>query len=39
MCELFDDRRISQFVTVAAPNGKYQCYHCTPIAAGKEVTA
>lgn len=33
MCQLFDERAVTPLATVAVPNGKYQCYHCTPISA------
>jgi hypothetical protein len=36
MCELFDERTISAYATASTPNGRYQCYHCTPIAPSRE---
>ena len=33
MCQLFDERPLTPLATAAIPNGKYQCYHCTPIGA------
>lgn len=33
MCQLFDERQITPLCREATPNGRYQCYHCTPISA------
>ena len=33
MCQLFDERPVTALCVEATPNGKYQCYHCTPLAA------
>lgn len=30
MCELFDYEARPPLAFSATPNGKYQCYHCTP---------
>lgn len=34
MCELSDERKVGS-MTLMTPNGRYQCYHCTPIKRGK----
>lgn len=28
MYELADERRVNDVVTLATPNGKYQCFYC-----------
>jgi hypothetical protein len=31
MCQLFDYRTATPLALSATPNGKWQCYHCTPL--------
>lgn len=33
MCEQFNERRLNAVATLATPNGKFRCYHCTPVGA------
>lgn len=33
MCELFDYAPMTAVAMAATPNGKYQCYRCTPVKA------
>jgi hypothetical protein len=33
MCELFDYEAASPIAFSATANGRYQCYHCTPVGA------
>lgn len=36
MCELFDVREVTPLCAAAIPNGRYQCYHCTPLREDRE---
>ena len=29
MCQTFDDVPVTKLATLAVPNGRYICYHCT----------